>query len=793
MASIRRSVVALALLSMVATVTYAATPEAEAVSSVDIVILGGQAVVSSQVEAQLASCTLGSVTRQSGNDRYQTAGAVSAAAFTSATTAFIATGSGFPDAIAGGSAAAIAKGPVLLVNDGVPGSTARELQRLGVSNIQVLGGSSAVSDSVVAKLRQYGATTRIAGADRYATAAAIAKARFASAETVYIAAGTNFPDALAAIPAATQDEAPILLVRNDGIPGPTAAQLARLRPRTVKILGGTAAVSAAVAQSLTAYAPNVVRLAGPNRYATAGAISKDAFPGGAPKIFIATGDNFPDALAGGAAAGVAGAPILLVSQNDIPNPTMSEIQRLTGRKCGVKPPPNFDERVQTTLDGAAQQLKNTVAGLPSAAMFPRSTEPATGKWKRVGATDWTSGFFPALLWRMYLGTGDPEFLSSATKWSGSLASQASRTDTHDVGFMVGLPASLAFEATGNAAYRNTLLEAANSLSTRFDPDVGATRSWSWGRWATDFNVIIDNMMNLNLFWEGAEMTLNPAQNVLWLQQARSHAAVTAQQHIRADGSSYHNVVFNETTGQVISRETHSGVSDESTWSRGQAWGLYGFTAAADATGDPARLADAKKMADFFLNRLPADSVPYWDFDAAGIPNVPRDSSAAAIAAAGLLDLSQVTNNSADSYRYFYAAVAILDSLMSPTYLSDGIVSEGILLHGTGSARPSLNSEVDVSLIWGDYYFVEALQRYQEIAKTIPAVGTCTEPFRFEGNGQTRWLVPEPLSEFTWAETWIVSGGVPAYLNAPIPGAFFSHPSGGVIDYVIACKERPASP
>lgn len=336
---VRRSItVALAVLTFSA-VLLTVAPPSNAGTAVDIVILGGESAVSASVEAHLRTCTTGVVTREAGNNRYETATAISKSAFSSASEAYIATGVNFPDALAGGPPASVAGQPVLLVNNAIPTSTLAELVRLGVSKVTVLGGSAVIPDSVVALLNALVPTTRIAGSDRYSTAAAIVQATFTSANTVYIATGLNFPDALAGVPAAAADGAPILLVQQDAVPGSTLAQLNRLKPTTIKILGGEAVVSAGVATTLTSYASNVVRLAGSDRYSTATAISKHAFPSGAPKIYIATGSNYPDALAGGPVAGSGSAPILLVQQNAIPISTRTEIQRITGATCATTPPP----------------------------------------------------------------------------------------------------------------------------------------------------------------------------------------------------------------------------------------------------------------------------------------------------------------------------------------------------------------------------------------------------------------------------------------------------------------------
>lgn len=194
-----------------------------------------------------------------------------------------------------------------------------------------------VSAAVETTLGSYGTTHRLAGANRYATAAEISKARFspASTDTAYVATGVNFPDALAGGPAAAVDGAPILLVTKDSIPNPTAVELTRLGVSTIVILGGTGVVSAAAETQLGAYATTVLRRAGTNRYNTAVEISRSKFSPGVPRIYVATGENFPDALAGAAAAGFVGGPILLLTRYSVPGSTAGEIARLTGMPCGA--------------------------------------------------------------------------------------------------------------------------------------------------------------------------------------------------------------------------------------------------------------------------------------------------------------------------------------------------------------------------------------------------------------------------------------------------------------------------
>lgn len=272
--------------------------------------------------------------RLAGDDRYETAAAVSQATVSpGVAVAYVATGAGFPDALAAGPGAALDGAPVLLVTrDSVPPATADELRRIGPRRIVVLGGASAVSDDVVADLARFsaGGTSRLAGPDRFATAAAVSAARFTpDVGVAYVATGSAFPDALAAGPAAAADRGPLLLVARDSVPEPTAAELSRLRPGRIVVVGGPAAVSPAVEAQLAAWSSGGVRrVAGDDRYATAAALSAAAFPGPVERLWLATGLNFPDALAGAPAAGARRTPVLLVPGDCVPGATRSEIDRL---------------------------------------------------------------------------------------------------------------------------------------------------------------------------------------------------------------------------------------------------------------------------------------------------------------------------------------------------------------------------------------------------------------------------------------------------------------------------------
>ena len=307
---------------------------------------------------------------------------------------------------------------------------------------------------------------------------------------------------------------------------------------------------------------------------------------------------------------------------------------------------------------------------------------------------------------MYEHTQDPIWQARAEAWTAGLSQQQYNTGTHDVGFIIGSSFGQGLRLTENESYREVMLTAARSLSSRFNPDVGAIRSWN----NFTFPVIIDNLMNLELlFWaakNGGTTAAGGNAQALY-DMAVSHATKTLQNHVRADGSTYHVVDYSPTTGGVLKRFTYQGKSNESTWSRGQAWAVYGFTMTYRETGDEQFLDAARRTADYFIDHLPDDWVPQADFQSTYTDLAHKDSSAAAIAASGLIELSQLETDPLRSQRYWTAAVNILGSLASPTYFSPGSNNAGLLMHGSRN-YPGDNR----SYMFGDYYFIEAMMRYQ---------------------------------------------------------------------------------
>ncbi|AHM60768.1 glycoside hydrolase family protein [Flammeovirgaceae bacterium 311] len=369
--------------------------------------------------------------------------------------------------------------------------------------------------------------------------------------------------------------------------------------------------------------------------------------------------------------------------------------------------PQQDDWVTNSLNQAREQLAYAVQMLDDTLSYPRSVNP-DGSLHLVEASDWTSGFFPGSLWYMYEYTRDPKWEDQARRWSAGLAEQQHNRGTHDIGFMLYCSFGNGYRLTGDQEYRAILLEGARSLASRYNPRVKAIRSWDWARNRWSFPVIIDNMMNLELlFWAARESGDQSFYDI-----AYNHALTTMNNHFRNDFSSFHVVDYDTISGAVRKQETFQGHADESAWARGQAWGLYGYKFCFRETRDPRFLEQAEAIALYYLNHpnLPEDKVPYWDFDAPGIPDEPRDASAAALVASALLELSDYTNTHREEY--LQAAEAMLKSLSSPAYLATPGSNQGFILKHSTGYKP-VNSEVDKPLNYADYYYLEAMLRYRE--------------------------------------------------------------------------------
>ncbi len=362
--------------------------------------------------------------------------------------------------------------------------------------------------------------------------------------------------------------------------------------------------------------------------------------------------------------------------------------------------------IRENLDFAAQQYTGMLASIKDKHKIPRTFEH--GKLDLVPSRDWTSGFFPGVLWFLYEDTQDPRWRTAAEDYTARLEREKKNRTTHDLGFMLFCSYGQGLRLTGNEKYERVLLEGAKSLYSRYNPTVGCIRSWDFGTWK--FPVIIDNMMNLEyLFW-AAKVGNKPE----YREAVIRHADVTLQHHFRPDNSTYHVVSYDPKDGSVERKQTHQGISDDSAWARGQGWGLYGYTFMYRETGDPRYLAQAEKIAEFMINhpRMPADLIPYWDYDAKDIPNAPRDASAGALMASALLELSEYTKPELKA-KYRQVAEKQIRVLGSPAYRAKlGENGHFILKHSVGNMPK--NSEIDTPLNYADYYFVEALLRLRAL-------------------------------------------------------------------------------
>lgn len=338
----------------------------------------------------------------------------------------------------------------------------------------------------------------------------------------------------------------------------------------------------------------------------------------------------------------------------------------------------------------------------SSSSFPRSME-SDGSTRGVKSTDWTSGFYPGSLLYLYRITDNEAYLETAKKWLPFNALEQTNNRTHDMGFKVYCSIGNANEIAPNEEWQNIIVKSAETLSSRFDENTSCIKSWDFGGDRWQYPVIIDNMMNLELLFEASKISGDNS----FYDIAVSHAIKTMENHFREDNSSYHVVDYDPQTGEVLQRLTHQGFNAESVWSRGQAWGLYGFTMVYRFTKESRFLDKAVEIAEFITNQnnMPEDRVPYWDMKDPNIPNSIRDASAAAVTASALLELESYKNGKG----YGDYARSILESLNSEAYLLDPDTSGPFILdHSTGN-YPS-QDELDLPISYADYYFLEALYR-----------------------------------------------------------------------------------
>ena len=390
--------------------------------------------------------------------------------------------------------------------------------------------------------------------------------------------------------------------------------------------------------------------------------------------------------------------------------------------CAHQPSGTLD--VNKALDYCAKQTQRTLTELKTDSgidytMMPRNIMADEQHWNCRKATkeEWCAGFWPGVLWYDYEYTKDKQVLEEAENFTHSLKflSHIPAYD-HDLGFLVFCSYGNGYRLTKNPAYKQVILDTADTLATLFNPIVGTILSWpreveprNWPH-----NTIMDNMINLEMLFWAAKNGGNPYLYDI----AVSHADKTMKSQFRPDYTSYHVAVYDTITGNLIKGVTHQGYADSTMWARGQAWAIYGYTVVYRETKDPKYLDFVQKVTDVYLDRLPEDKVPYWDFDDPSIPDAPRDASAGAVVASALLELSTYLPNGTGK-RYKDAAIEMLTSLSSDSYQS-GESKPSFLLHSVGH-WPN-HSEIDASIIYADYYYIEALLRLKRLQEGYGVLG-----------------------------------------------------------------------
>lgn len=359
-----------------------------------------------------------------------------------------------------------------------------------------------------------------------------------------------------------------------------------------------------------------------------------------------------------------------------------------------------------------RQIERTFKEIGEVAMMPRNVLQNEHHWNLVPINigEWTVGFWPGILWYGYEATKDEAIKQKAEQYTGLLKplSEVPAYD-HDLGFQMFCSFGNGYRLTGDPAYKEIILNCADTLATLYNPVVGTILSWprevepnNWPH-----NTIMDNMINLEmLFWASKNGGSKDLYDI-----AVSHADKTMKYQFRPDYSNYHVAVFDTINGDFIKGVTHQGYADNTMWARGQAWAIYGYTMCYRETKEPRYLEFAQHVTDIYLVDLPEDKVPYWDFSAPGIPDAPRDASSASITASALLELSQYVTDKVKAEHYKQAAIQMLESLSSEAYQSRE-KNPSFLLHSTGHWPK--RSEVDASIIYADYYYIEALVRLKRL-------------------------------------------------------------------------------
>jgi unsaturated chondroitin disaccharide hydrolase len=381
--------------------------------------------------------------------------------------------------------------------------------------------------------------------------------------------------------------------------------------------------------------------------------------------------------------------------------------------CTVRNIQNTTLDVDRNLAYCDSQVQKALKEISGKNGMPRNILHNEAHWNLcpVEITEWTVGFWPGILWYNYENTGDMEDKDAAVYYTDLLVPLTTLpVYDHDIGFQLFCSYGNAYRLTGYEKYKRIILNAADTLATLYNPEVGTILSWprevepnNWPH-----NTIMDNMINLELLYWAAK---NGGDKRLY-DMATRHAETTMKNQFREDGGNYHVAVYNTADGHFIKGVTHQGYGDSTLWARGQAWAIYGYTMVYRETQDKKFLRFAEKVADLYLRRLPeGEYIPYWDFDDPDIPNAPKDASAAAIVASALIELSQLEDNREKAEVYRLAATNMLVELSSEKFQSRAS-KPSFLLHSVG--HWPAKSEIDASINYADYYYIEALTRYKKM-------------------------------------------------------------------------------
>ncbi|MFV0470590.1 MAG: glycoside hydrolase family 88 protein [Paludibacteraceae bacterium] len=372
-----------------------------------------------------------------------------------------------------------------------------------------------------------------------------------------------------------------------------------------------------------------------------------------------------------------------------------------------------------SLDYCNTQVQKTLNEIENdSCLFPRSIGIDATKWHLTSVYDWTSGFWPGILWYNYENTGNELIKLKAQQYTNCLIEllNPEHSGDHDLGFQFLCSFGNAYRLTGNEKYKETILKGAEKLAGFYNPKVGTILSWA--HMVTEMgwphNTIMDNMMNLELLFWASKNGGSPE----YYNMAESHARVTMENQFSENYTNYHVAIYDTINGNLVKRVTNQGLNDKSFWARGQAWAIYGYTMVYRETGNKDFLRFAEKITDVYLQNLPDDYVPYWDFDDPAIPNAPRDASSASIVASALLELSELEDDAQKAKEYYLAAENMLVNLSSEKYRS-GTSNSSFLRHSTGNYPAGY--EIDASINYADYYYIETLIRYKKLKKGMAIV------------------------------------------------------------------------